>query len=99
MGQIKWTHKSLKHLEELHGYIAKDSIIYAQRFIKSLIQSVNILEKQPYSGRVVPEFDIQNIREIIYRNYRIVYRIQNNDDIEVLSVYHGARDFNNIDFF
>jgi addiction module RelE/StbE family toxin len=99
MGQVKWTEKAQKHLKDLHDYIAKDSILYAQRFIRSLINSSTILEKNPYAGRMVPEFDLESIREIIFRNYRIVYRVQNNKDIEILAVYSGARDFYNMDFF
>lgn len=58
MGKIKWTEKAIKNLEDLHNYIANDSVLYAQRFITSLIHSTEILEKQPLSGRIVPEFEI-----------------------------------------
>lgn len=47
----------------------------------------------PRSGRIVPEFENPELREVIYGNYRIVYRvIGSNEDIEILAVVHGARD-------
>ena len=51
----------------------------------------------PYSGRVVPELENNTIRELLYKNYRIVYRVLNETDIEILAVVHGARDFDNLE--
>jgi plasmid stabilization system protein ParE len=48
----------------------------------------------PRCGRVVPEFEIYGFREAIYQNYRIVYRIRDdNDQVEILAVIHCSRDF------
>ena len=46
------------------------------------------------SGRVVPEFKIDQIREVIERPYRIIYYIKP-DQIEVLAVVHGSQDILN----
>jgi plasmid stabilization system protein ParE len=45
---------------------------------------------QPLSGRKVPEYDAEDIRELIEKSYRIIYRIKP-DQIDVLAVIHGAR--------
>ena len=93
MGKIKWTEKASRNLESIHEYISRDSEIYAVRFVKSLIKATKRLEDTPYSGRIVPEFESENFREVIYRNYRIVYRlVGKNKDVEILAVVHGARD-------
>jgi plasmid stabilization system protein ParE len=44
----------------------------------------------PFSGRKVPEYDAEDIREIIEAPYRIIYKIKP-DQIDVLAVIHGAR--------
>jgi plasmid stabilization system protein ParE len=47
----------------------------------------------PHCGRIVPEFEIYKFREVIYQNYRIVYRIREDTNIvEILGVVHGARE-------
>lgn len=93
MGKIKWTEKAGRNLKSIHEYISRDSEIYAVRFVKSLIKATKRLENMPYSGRIVPEFEIENFREVIFRNYRIVYRlVGKNNDVEILAVVHGARD-------
>ena len=75
MGQIRWTEKSSKNLEAIYNYIANDSKVYAVRFIKSLIKSIAILKNQPNIGRIVPEINDITIREILFKDYRIVYKL------------------------
>ncbi len=45
---------------------------------------------QPLSGRKVPEYQTDDIRELIEKPYRIIYRIKA-DQIDVVAVIHGAR--------
>jgi len=75
MAKIIWTERAVRHLEGIYEYIARDSKVYAINFINSLIKIVEELELVPYMGRSVPEFKEYNLREILFKNYRIVYRI------------------------
>jgi toxin ParE1/3/4 len=93
MGKIKWTNRALKDLNSIFDYIASDSLFYAERFTRSLINSTLKLEKMPKSGRIIPEFAQDNLREIIYHNYRIVYKIINSETIDILSIIHSSRNF------
>ena len=93
MGQITWTEKASDHLQAIYEYIAKDSKTYAKRYVTSLINTTRKLETMPECGRIVPELANYGFREVIYHNYRLVYRIVGTDeDIEILAVLHGARD-------
>ncbi len=42
-------------------------------------------------GRVVPEFNIENLRERLSGNYRIVHRVGNSQNIEIVTIHHSAR--------
>jgi len=88
--KIEWSPKSIKNLEEIAEYISQDSPLYAPVFIKKIINSVERLLDFPLSGRIVPEFRTESIREVIFHNYRIVYRIKDNS-IEIVLVTHGAK--------
>lgn len=93
MGQIRWSEKASDHLQAIYEYIAKDSKTYAKRYVTSLINATRKLETMSECGRIVPELVSYGFREVIYRNYRIVYRIVGtHEDIEILAVLHGARD-------
>ncbi len=50
----------------------------------------------PRCGRIVPELKGYGFREVIFQNYRIVYRlVEGSEDVEILAVVHGAREINN----
>ncbi|MDH5721590.1 MAG: type II toxin-antitoxin system RelE/ParE family toxin [Spirochaetia bacterium] len=88
--KIKWLSTAVDDLEEICSYIAKDSEKYAIIIARSIYEIVEDIAKFPERGRVVPEYNRKEIREIIYKSYRIIYRIRDNY-IQVLAVYHGAR--------
>lgn len=90
MAKIKWTPQSLDDIEAIANFIARDSDYYAQMFTISVFEVAERLELFPESGRIVPELNRREIREVIFGNYRIIYRIKN-DLIQILTVYHSAR--------
>lgn len=92
MAKIRWTDKAVINLESIFDYIAHDSKVYAARFIKSLISATKKLENMPQIGRSVPELPDYKLREVIFRGYRIVYKVNSKNHIEVLAVVHGSRD-------
>jgi toxin ParE1/3/4 len=97
MGKIRWTEKASSNLEGLFQYISRDSMLYAARYVKALVGATKRLETMPRSGRVVPELDDPELREVIYGNHRIVYRVAGRgEDIEILAVVHGARDMSGV---
>lgn len=90
MAQITWTKKSLKDLRAIYNYISLDSVFYAARFISILIKRVDQLYEFPESGRVVPEKDTAEIRELIEGNYRIFYRLRK-EKVTILRIHNSAR--------
>ena len=90
MAQINWTKKSLKDLRAINDYISLDSTFYAARFISKLIRRVDQLIEFPESGRMVPEKNVHEIRELIEGNYRIFYRLQKGM-ITILRIHNAAR--------
>jgi addiction module RelE/StbE family toxin len=89
--RVEWTEPALADLEDIRGYIGKDSEYYAARFVERVIQAVEGLEKFPTMGRMVPEAEDESIRELLFSNYRIMYRVET-ERILVLAIIHGARD-------
>jgi toxin ParE1/3/4 len=90
MVKVVWTDLAISDLKSIHAYISRDSKFYADNFIMKIIQRIDQLETFPKSGRVVPEFGNENLRELIIKNYRIIYRIQK-DFIGVARIHHSAR--------
>jgi plasmid stabilization system protein ParE len=91
MGQVLWTEPALSDLREILAFIARDSPAYASRLGNRLIEAPRRLALLPRCGARVPEFDQDNIREIVVRPYRIIYIIEG-EDCSVAAVIHGSRD-------
>lgn len=90
MAQINWTKQAIGDLEAIGDYIARDSPAIAQVFVNRIISVIVRLEAFPLSGRVVPESGRESIREIIFRNYRIVYSLDK-DDVYILTIFHASK--------
>jgi toxin ParE1/3/4 len=89
--KVHWTDTAEGHLDALYAYISQDSPEYAKRMADRLTRRSQQITDFPFSGRRVPEYDIDQIREIIEGPYRIIYHIKP-DQIDVLAVIHGAMD-------
>ena len=92
MAEVKiiWSEEALKDIEEIISFISKDSELYAVNFASKIISAVETLRMFPEIGRIVPEYADPKIKEIIYRNYRIVYQIEDRA-VEIITVSHGIK--------
>lgn len=88
--KAEWTDAALEQLWAIHEYLAKSSPEYAQRVVDRLTRRTQQIKNFPLSGRVVPEFEAQQVREVIEGPYRIIYYIRP-DRIDILAVIHGAQ--------
>jgi len=88
--KIFWTKEALLRLQEIEEYISKDNPIVAIEFVEKLISVAETLIDYPEKGRIVPELSLENIRELIHKNYRIVYLVKKNS-VDILTVFEGHR--------
>jgi plasmid stabilization system protein ParE len=88
--RVHWTDNAISHLIGIYDYIARDSAFYAQRMVDRLTKRTVQLGDFPVSGRRVPEYEAPDVREIIEKPYRIIYRV-GSDQIDILAVVHGAQ--------
>jgi len=85
--RVHWTDNAVAHLLDIYEYIAHDSSIYAKRMVDRITKRSEQIASFPMSGRKVPEYEADDIREIIEKPYRIIYRIKP-DQIDVLTIVH-----------
>ncbi len=90
MAKIRWMKSALEDLADIVRYIKRGSPHYAALFKAKVFDLVKNLEGMPYIGRKVPEFNDDSTREILYKEYRIIYRVID-DTIEIVTVIHGRR--------
>ena len=93
--KIRWSPRAVSNLEDICNYITKDSEHYASVFAKKVNAIIESIPQFPKAGRIVPEYGDENLREKIYENYRIVYRLKE-EVVEIVVICHGARLLDNV---
>jgi len=88
--KVHWTDNAREHLRAIHDYIYKSSPFYAKRVVDRLTNRSRQIGDFPQSGRIVPEYEMNQIREVIEGTYRIIYYIKP-DQIDILALIHGAQ--------
>ncbi|MCA1762222.1 MAG: type II toxin-antitoxin system RelE/ParE family toxin [Cryomorphaceae bacterium] len=91
MAEVKWTDQAIDDIDNIAEYISKDSLTFAQIQTERFFERAKTLEKQPLTGRIVPELNDQSTRELVMGNYRIIYQIDLNDIVTILTVHHSQR--------
>jgi|WetSurMetagenome_2_1015567.scaffolds.fasta_scaffold1236324_2 toxin ParE1/3/4 len=90
--KIIWSRQAREDLRDIVTFIALDNPTAAEAFGYLLMTKVDALASFPRLGRVVPEENDEDIREIIFRPYRIVYQvIEKQRAVAIARVWHGAR--------
>ena len=73
--KVLWAESALAQLQAIHDYLAQSSPEYALRIIDRLTARSIQIATFPVAGRMVPEYDLNEVREVIEGSYRIIYLI------------------------
>ena len=91
MAEVRWSRGALDDLDAIGTYFERTSPQYARSVVSRLYEAAGALADLPRLGRVVPEYEIEHVRELIRDGYRIVY-VLTGGAAEVLAVLHGRQD-------
>jgi len=86
--KVYWTDSAKIHLRSIYNYIKQDSERYALATVDRITERTKQIAEFPYSGKKVPEYESDEIREIIEPPYRVIYRVYN-EQIQILAIVHG----------
>jgi len=90
--KLIWSPAARDDLHDIVVFIARDNADRAMSFGYELISQTARLQDFPDIGRVIPEYQNDNLREIVFRPYRIVYRVSHQRKLcEIARVWHSAR--------
>ena len=88
--KIVWSPLAVDRASEIAHYIAQDEPSAAEKWVETVFSKVEQLKTSPEIGRIVPELNNNQFRELIYGNYLIIYRVEKNQ-ISVLTIRHGKQ--------
>lgn len=88
---ITFTESAINDLEEIRGWYAEQQVPeVGERLIGEVVDQVERLSDFPETGRMVPEFGVAHLREIIHPPFRIVYRLGENR-VRIVRVWRSER--------
>jgi len=87
---VIWSPLAIERLAEITDYIAQDNPSAAEKWVQNIFKRVEHLQRFPEIGRLVPELSRPDIREILFKNYRIIYRIES-QQLSILTIRHGKQ--------
>ncbi|HZL92584.1 MAG TPA: type II toxin-antitoxin system RelE/ParE family toxin [Vicinamibacterales bacterium] len=73
------------------SYVARDSHLAAERLLTQALEAASSLETHAERGRIVPELDRANVRQLLVQRYRVLYEVTP-AEVQILAFVHGARD-------
>jgi plasmid stabilization system protein ParE len=88
--KLIWSPLAIDRVAEISQYIAEDNLNASKKWVNSIFQVVERLEQFPRSGHIVPEIRQEDFREIIHGNYRIIYKLED-EQISILTIRHGKQ--------
>lgn len=88
--KVIWSPLAIDRAVEQARYIARDNPGAAEKWLKGLFAAAKQLERLPRMGRMVPEWESPDFRELSYGRYRIIYRIEA-QQLSILTVRHSGR--------
>ena len=90
--ELIWSPAARDDLHDIVVFIARDNPNRAMSFGYELISETDRLQEFPESGRTVPEYRDDSLRELIFRQYRIVYRVNYEQRLCLIArIWHSAR--------
>ena len=90
--RVVWSPLADRQVDDVVEYIAHDDPIAALKWLERLLERVRALARFPDSGRMVPETQREDIREIFVSPYRVMYR-RVDEGVEIVAIRHESRAF------
>lgn len=93
--KVVWSPLAMERVREHAGFIARDNPEAARDWINEVFDAAETLASFPKSGRIVPELNQADVRELIHDGYRIIYRVES-EQVSVLTVRHASASSRNV---
>ena len=91
MATVKWGRSAKGQLKETVAFLTRHSKRRALEVNTKIKEAARLLRSVPWMGRVVREFNREDIREVVAAGYRVVYHVAE-DRCMILGIVHGGAD-------
>ncbi len=90
--EIRFSDKAKRQLRNIYNFYSENSIQYAEHFLVEFYNKVEILIEFPKMYGIIPQLEKQNIRKLLFRDYRILYQFDENEKIiKIVAILHAKQ--------
>lgn len=93
MVQINWTVDAKQDLKNIYEFISKESEYYAELTVFKIIDKTELLNNNVNIGKVIKEKQDPLFRGLLYKQYRIMYKVLGDQQVDILNIFHSSRNF------
>lgn len=93
---VNWSDRAKADLRKIYDYIAEDSPYYAEKTTIDIVKEANGLEVFPLKEKMVQYTMDENIREIFVYSYRVIYHVDEERRVSIVTIVHTKRDISNV---
>ena len=90
MVTLRYSATALADLKSIFDFIAKDSLLNARRFTREFREYLTVLKKHPEFGFPAYPSRYKNLRQVLYKSYRVVYLFEDNI-VYIITIFHQHR--------
>lgn len=99
MVKVTWSKQAIEDVYRIREYYLEFSETFSSSLVDQIFDKETLISRHPEIGRVVPELNNQHVREIIFRNFRIIYVIFDSSRATILTVHESSRPLSSISIF
>ena len=99
MVKVNWSKKAIEDIFEIREHYSLIAPGYAEKLTDEIFAKENLLSEFPLAGRVVPELQNESVRELLFKNYRIIYVSLDSKSITVIAVHNSLRPLSDFSVF
>ncbi|WP_296702548.1 type II toxin-antitoxin system RelE/ParE family toxin [Algoriphagus sp.] len=99
MVKIKWAKQEIEDVYSIREYYLPLSPKFADKLIDQIFSKETLISTFPESGRIVPELGNKSIREVLFKQFRIIYLIVDLSNICIITVHISSKPLTNISIF
>jgi addiction module RelE/StbE family toxin len=99
MVKVSWSKQAIEDIHRIQEYYSGFAVNFSIQLVDQIFEKESLISNHPEIGRVVPELNNKSVREIIFRNFRIIYAIFDSERISILTVHESSRPLSNVSIF
>lgn len=89
--ELRIAQSALEDLQAIQVHYIEEGVPHiSDEYVRAILEQAEMLVRHPDAGRIVPEFGLSHIRELIHSPFRVVY-LRQEAEVVLIRVWRSER--------